>query len=187
MIIIDHCSELSDLLMDAMDNGCKDITLIADYEDVAEVLIDFIRRTDDDDFGVGSLELSDPCFDGYDGPFFLSVTMGEIWVEKAYDENTERMLRYDADYIIVNKKYAEEAKKACFDNYTKFIIYRLREDTQIPEKTEDLGNSFKLIKVDGKIYGFEYSNGDREFKYRSNVPIDVESINKLLDGFINNK
>ena len=187
VVAIDIFDLAERLFLKVNDEG-RDIMLVADYETTADVLKNLINYdcAEDGEFlSLISLELNDPEFSGYDGPYFMSIDdLGEIIIEKALNQKGE-FYEIFADTVYIQKKYSEASGRIGL-NETDIVFFSLDDDEfDCPDSHVDI-----IYDENKNIRGFEMNISKNDFNFdvalNSNAPgiLEHDQVLDLVDIII---
>ena len=170
--------DLAEMIFDSALYDELDVSLIADYEVIYNVLKDLFVFDDNNDLIAADIELGNGIADGYDGPYILSLGADwKIWIQKAIVDNSKKIVFSEAEVSYVQPKYISDVLKR-YDSDTVVEVY-------IGEEGKDEEPKFQLlIDQDDKPYGFEYNDeGDGYCCHMRYCSCDNKDIDNLVDMY----
>lgn len=192
-LVVENDFDIAAAMFERFIDSGESVVLIADFEVCAVVVKELFSLDDDGFLFINGINLAEPEWDGYCGPFMLSISDdGGVWCEKAYWKDREEILRFEEDIVIADPKYYGKVIKACLNDDAEIseLLYSDDLSTEYDDDSDNgNGNGFNIIRTEeGKPRGIECSgSGDGycyEMKICSCEPVDLEEITDMYNSFM---
>lgn len=185
MIRFEGTFELGEDIIETVNDREEDVVVLDDYENMKKLIIDLIYNLEEVD--IVAVEISEPEFDGYDGPWLLTLSNDwKLYCEKGIREKSGKIPYFDG-YLYARKKYIDKAIKDT--EVEKFTVYGYEWDDDEDDFDEDEPKScFKWD--DDKHLGFSFcmclggGEHQRRLSYKGTTKLSDKDVDKIIKSWL---
>lgn len=158
--------DIAEKLMDFVEDSICHTGIIIGYYDTIVDAFNYIIKNSDANFAEG--ELNSPEWDGYDDAWYLDYSEDEIYLGKAYNNESDRYFMFEGDLVYVEEDFVDGYLKT---NDKENVIVFGFDDIEEDDNTPSDKTGTCLCLTDDKM-GFSFcadnEYGHQKLVYRGN-------------------
>lgn len=159
----------------------EDVTVLAEYDTIKELIKAFIISADEygGDINLESISIEPPDYDGYDGPWILSITDDfDLYCEKAIREGRDKIVGFEG-LLYTRPEYINKVlKDVPWINHCiifKFDDEEIKNDQKVCFDWDEDHKGFVFCSC---IDGF-----NQKFRYRGSKVLDEDAAWDIVNAY----